>query len=668
MRRFFLHPATGFILIYFAAAGLRIAYLADFASLPVFGQVVGPDVSEYFAEAQKIRAGQWLPQEVMIHAPLYPYLLAFFLAVSGGDLFLTRMLQSLFCALLILLPVFWMLHKRVAGLSSPLRFLPYAAALMIGLYPPLVICNGDFFSENLMIVLLLFSLWCFTLHIRCGDGLAGLFGGLAMLAHPGCVFYLPFAAVYSFFRLRRCGRYDRFCFLRAGSFLLGVFLLIAPVCLRNSLLVHRPVLIQDNSMFNLVLGNSPSASGTCRIPPGRRWEHEFEKANKQAESQKISIESYYRNQFFRYVITRPLHYVKMLLKKGAMSVSAREFTTWSDVVSLELIYWHKYLHQNWFFILLLLGGPALLVGLSLRSFRRFMQLELVLFASVFAGQVFFLTAGRYRMPLVIPLAVFAGYFLCRPKPFLGTVPRSAGMLIALAALFMIGSYPYAIPRQMEKDYARSLLASAWIRAGKPVEAVKIYRDPVAGECFPDRKLTILGQAWYALGDLKRSGEYYHESIRQYPRQPEGYLNYASVLADTGRFADAEKCLAKALQLRPKGSVLADIQYNLGEIAQRTRRIEKAQHHYLAALSVQPSHRRALNNLGTVYIQRKEAEKAISLFRRAVRLEPDNMRLKVNLAVSLAMSGNESGAKKLLEEILRQDPTCVPAQKLLKMLP
>ncbi|MBQ6599665.1 MAG: hypothetical protein IJH79_19120, partial [Lentisphaeria bacterium] len=61
-----------FLAILLAASFMRIFYLFDFASLPLFGQVTGPDVSEYFAEAQKIRAGQWLSGEVAIHAPLYP--------------------------------------------------------------------------------------------------------------------------------------------------------------------------------------------------------------------------------------------------------------------------------------------------------------------------------------------------------------------------------------------------------------------------------------------------------------------------------------------------------------------------------------------------------------------------------------------------------------------
>ena len=73
-----------FLLILIAAGFYRILYLFDFASLPLFGQVTGPDVSEYFAEAQKIRAGLWMPDTTAIHAPLYPFLLALILAAAGG--------------------------------------------------------------------------------------------------------------------------------------------------------------------------------------------------------------------------------------------------------------------------------------------------------------------------------------------------------------------------------------------------------------------------------------------------------------------------------------------------------------------------------------------------------------------------------------------------------
>lgn len=659
-----------FVLIFIAAASLRLMYLFDFLSLPLFGQAVGPDVSEYFTEAQKIRAGEFLPREVLIHAPLYPYLLAGILAVTDGDFFLVRMIQSLLLALLTLLPVYCMLRCRAAGLSGRLRFLPELSVLFIGLYPPLVIYQCDFFSENLMLVLLLFSLWCFSLHKKFADAAAGLFCGLALLAHPGCIFFLPFGALYAAFRLfqrRQLPSERKNALLRAGSFLLAALLVIAPVCLRNSLLTHRFVMIQDNSMFNLVLGNSPEANGTCRIPPGIRWDREFEKAHREAAEQGCSVDSYYRGRFFRYVFSYPLHYLQMLLKKAAMTLSCREFTTWSDVIPLQLIVWHKYMYHNWFMLLLLLGGPALLIGVFQKPVRRFLGPELILFGAVFAGQVFFLTAGRYRLPLVVPLAVFSGYFLCATGRFLGTTRKTAFVLIIMAALFLIGSYPYAIPRQPEIDYARSLLAGAYIRAGKPAEAVRIYEQPAAGECFPDRRLTILGQAWFSLGDLKKSGEYYRQSVQKYPRQPEGYLNYASVLSETGRPAEAVKVLESGLKLHPKGAVLADMEFNLGEIAQRCRQFAAAERHYRNALAVFPSHRRALNNLGTLHLMKREPEKAVPLFRKALLAAPGDIRLMVNLAASLAMSGREKDAEGIVLEVLKFSPDCVQAQQLLNAL-
>ena len=658
-----------FLAVLLAASLMRFFYLFDFASLPLFGQVTGPDVSEYFAEAQKIRAGQWLSGEVAIHAPLYPYVLAMILTVAAGDLFWTRLIHVMLFGLLTLAPVYFTLWKRTRGLTGTLRFLPAAAALLLGLYPPLIICQCDFFSENLMLVLLLFSLSCFFLHYKYADVIAGIFCGLALLAHPGCIFFLPLALLYAGCRLYRARQPDarKKAVLRALSFLLGTMVTIAPVCVRNSLLAKRPVMIQDNSMFNLVLGNSPESTGTCRIPPGSRWDETFETANRLAAEQGISVDSHFRRQFFTYLFTRPGHYAKMLLKKAFMALSCREFTTWSDVTALQLIFWHRWLYQNWFLLLLLLGGPALFIGFFRRSVRRLFGPELLLFAAVWAGQIFLLTSGRYRLPLAVPLAVFGAFFLCRIRDFLGTTRRAAICLALMTALFLAGSYPYAIPRQPEMDYARSLLASAYIQAGDPRAAVEIYCLPAAGECFPDRRLTVLGQAWYALGDMKKSAEIYRETIRRFPKQPQGYLNYASVLSDAGQFAEAEKWLETARALHPKGAVLADLEYNAGHIAQRTRRPDQAEKHYLAALAAQPSHRKALNNLGAVYIGMRKPEKALPLFEKALRLEPDNTGLQVNLALSLAMSGREREAAAIVSEILRRDPECVPARRLKQAL-
>lgn len=659
-------PQFHFLLILLAALLLRFLYLCDFAQLPLLGQVSGPDVSEYYAEAQRIRAGHGLSADALsIHAPLYPYVLALFLTLTGGDLFLTRLLQSSVFCLLTLLPLFLLLRRRTAGLSCGLRFLPQTACLLLALYPPLAVYQSEFFSENLMLVLMLFALWSFTWHSRTAELAAGIFAGLAALAHPGCVFLIPFATVYSWFRLRSNWKKR---LLRTCLFAAGAALLILPVCIRNSCLAGHVVMIQENSGFNLYLGNSPAATGTCWLPPGSRWDNVLDAAGQEASRQGISRDAFFRNEVFHYLTHFPADYVRKLLKKAAMAVSAREFTTWSDATALGAVFWHRYLFQGWFMFLLLLGGPVLLTGLFRRSFRRNMSLELLLFASVFAGQVLLLTSGRYRLPLIVPLAVSAGYFLCVPKRFLGNTRQCAYTLAALVFLFGAGTYPYAIPRQPEREYARSLLASAQIRAGNPRAAVELYAGAASGEFFPDRRLSILGQAWYELGDLKQAGEYFRQSVKDFPGQAEGYLNYASVLSATGRDAEAAKLLTDALKRPSKPATRADLFYNLGEIAQRNGRPDQAEECYRNALSLQAAHFRAMNNLGAVYLRRNQPESALPLFERASKLNPANVLFQVNHALSLAMCGREAEARRLVQEILRREPDCQPAQRLLKALP
>ena len=166
----------------------------------------------------------------------------------------------------------------------------------------------------------------------------------------------------------------------------------------------------------------------------------------------------------------------------------------------------------------------------------------------------------------------------------------------------------------------------------------------------------------------RAGECFRQLIHDYPRLPQGYLNYASVLSETGQPQEAEKILKAGMALNPKGTVRADMEYNLGEIAQRSRRLSEAAFHYRQALSIVPTHRKALNNLGTLYLMTREPAKAVPLFERAVMLEPGNNRLLLNLAVGLAMSGREAEARKIVSEVLRREPANAAARKLMDMLP
>ncbi|OQA88273.1 MAG: photosystem I assembly protein Ycf3 [Lentisphaerae bacterium ADurb.Bin242] len=658
------NPFFLFFLIFCAGFAVRLWYLLDFASLPLLEHVTGPDVSEYLAAARRVRAGEWLPPELQIHAPLYSWVLAFFLWICPQNLFPVRLLQSSLFLGLLLLPLFRILHRRYGGLSCAKRLIPYGACLLLALYPPLVIYQCDFYSENLMLVLLLWSLWCFTLHSKSASVWSGLFCGAALIAHPGCVFFVPAAALWWLLRDRSAWKK---CILRTLVFLAGTAAMVFPVCAWNTHLASRLVFIQENGAFNYYLGNNPASTGTCYISPGARWEKEHAYAGYRAKKQGISTDRFFLGESFSYLTEQPLRFAAKLFKKGAMSLSAREFTTWSDATPLKLIFWHRHLYQGWFLPLLLFGGTALTIGLFRRRFRRSMSLELLLFASVFAGQVFFLTAGRYRLPLTVPLAVFAVYFFCAWREFIGSPRRTAYTLMAMIVLCSAALYPYAIAREPEEEYARSLLAGSFVRAGNPKAAIAVYADAPRSDAFPDRKAGILGRAFYDIGDRDRAEKYFLELIRNYPSQAEGYVDYASLLSDSNRFAEAEKYLNEARSRTARSELLADIEFNLGEIAQRTGKPGPALEHYRKAVSLLPAHRKALNNAGTLLIRGNRPAEALPFFERAVMLEPGNARLLVNLALAQALSGKKESALATLNRALAADPDCAPARQLLRML-
>ena len=118
----------------------------------------------------------------------------------------------------------------------------------------------------------------------------------------------------------------------------------------------------------------------------------------------------------------------------------------------------------------------------------------------------------------------------------------------------------------------------------------------------------------------------------------------------------------------KTAARADLFYNLGEIAQRNGRLNQAEECYGNALKLQPAHFRAMNNLGAVHLRRNQPEQALPLFERASKLNPANVLFQVNHALALAMCGREPEARRLVQEILRREPNCLPAQRLLKALP
>ena len=126
-------PWLAFCLILIPGILLRIFHLIEYAELPLLSAAIGPDVSEYRADAMRLLAGEWFSQKVPIHAPLYGAFLALLMWIADMNDFAVRILQSVLLMVLTALPLFLLarglaprMRKKADGarffLFSPFSF------------------------------------------------------------------------------------------------------------------------------------------------------------------------------------------------------------------------------------------------------------------------------------------------------------------------------------------------------------------------------------------------------------------------------------------------------------------------------------------------------------------------------------------------------------------
>ena len=658
-----------FLLLLLPGTGLRILHLLDCSTLPLLATVIGPDVSEYHSHAMQLLAGELLPAGVPIHAPLYAAFLAFLLKITAMDYFAVRLVQSLLLMTFTALPVFLMMQNCADGGEKQEKnrlLLPALAVLLLTLYPPMAVYQCELISEPLMIVLSLWGLFFATRAAaplkKSAFCLSGLFCTLALLTHPNSLLFFIALFFFLLFEMRR--NPGRITFSRLALFLLPFLLLVLPFSLWNSHLAGRAIFIQANSGFNYYLGNNPAATGTCYIPPGLAWEKVHANAAAAAAAEATSTDACFLKETMHGILRHPLRFGGLLLKKAALALNGQEFTTWSDIAVLKELFLHRHLYSGSFAILLLLSLPLLLCGLADGAFRSRMKWFLLYFISFYISQILLLTAGRYRLPLTVPLCVFAAYFLCAPGTCFATTRKTALWCAALLFTAWIAFWPFQRDIVRERNYALSVLAESWLRSGNPAKAEELLAvadDPL----FNDRRCNLLGEVMLAKGDPAAAELWFRKAMQDYPNQYHGYMNCGTLLLDAKRWDQAEELFAKARPLVRDASGMADLDYNTGRLHHARGEIKKAEEYYRKALSHVPTHRRALNNLGALTLAEKKYPEAVQLFQKASKLEPLNDRLHVNLALAYFLSGRKAAAEKELQKALRLNPESEKARFLLE---
>jgi Flp pilus assembly protein TadD len=198
--------------------------------------------------------------------------------------------------------------------------------------------------------------------------------------------------------------------------------------------------------------------------------------------------------------------------------------------------------------------------------------------------------------------------------------QSVALATSAAALSGCGMFQASQPHQAQVTLH---VADAAMQAGAPDMALRVAEIVLAREPHDVAAMVAKGQALYAMGALDQARAAYREAVAADPTN-----------------ADAQIGLGRTLvRADPHGAETA----------------------FLAALARQPDNVLALNDLGIARDMMGRHQEAQAVYRHALVVSPDSTDVQTNLGLSLALSGDRTGALQTLQPVVNA-PQATPMQR------
>ena len=593
----------GLALLALAALAVRVIYLLQADDSPLFYHPI-VDARTYVATALHLAEGQWLgPPQPFWQPPLYPYFLAGSFALFGENYHLPRLLQALSGTAVCLL-VFHLGRRAFSPAAG------WVAAGAAALYGPFLYFEGELLPAALAVFLNTLAvaalLWAAEGRSPRRWLAAGLLLGVAALNVASVLLFVPVALAWA--RLRA-----RASLPALGALALGVALAVAPITLRNRLVGGEWVPISYNAGINFYIGNNPDADRTTRIRPGRDWQALTAMPEREAGiTEKGASSRFYFGRSLDFLAADPGSYLLLQLRKLHQLWRGDEIPRNLDPYFAR---GHSWLLQGLLWIRGLafpfgLVGPLALTGLIL--YMRNPQARspagdlLLLFAAAYmvAVVVFFVT-GRYRLPMVPSLLLFAGYGVTRLTGLRGR-RLAAGM--ALPAVLVLALNTGVPAMDMEgRSQEHLYLASAYAEQGLQANALRHYDEALKRE--PDHEIALHdgGALLARRGDIRRAAEHWERLLHHYPDRSDVRFRLAAMSQDTGDHAGALGHLERLAEEEPERAAfharLAWSRRQLGDL-------EGAARAYRRALKLDPAALPLHRQLARLEIERGNPEAAL----------------------------------------------------------
>jgi tetratricopeptide (TPR) repeat protein len=655
---------------------LRLIYLLQIRSNPFFSfPIMDPLYHDLWA--QSIAQGNWIGDQVFFRAPFYPYFLGAIYKLFGHNYFIPRLIQHLLGSFSVVLIYFLakkLFNKKVA----------YLSAIFASIYWIFFYFEGELLLDSLLIpfgiLLVLFLLYSADSSRKSGFFLAGLVAGLFAITRPNILIFIPIVLLWIFLFLK----FDlKKKFIFTLFFLVGLFLLIFPVTLRNYLVGKDFVLIASQGGINFYIGNNPEANGLSAVLPpfGDDWEYTDAVNEVQKATDKIpkpsEVSNYYLKKGLNFIFDSPQKFLSLFIKKLYLFWNSYEPSNNQDIYFFKRYSSLIHILPLGFWLI----SPLSLLGifLCLKDWKRFFLPLSFIFSYTFSILLFFINS-RFRLPVLPFLLIFASVALIQIFEFIRDFSYKKiflSLIFLLLSFFLANSNLYHLQKENFAQ-AHFSLGNLFLRKGELQKAEEQYLLALEKNPSVRRAHLNLGYIYFNEGNYLLAEKEFSEEIKLYPQHEKAYNNLSTLYRFKGDYTKAREYAKKALQVKSyylkayfnlflaylkeenfalAESILTDatklqpppvgIEFYKGLLYQTQGRVEEALKEYELLLSQkEKSQEREFNiglvfsqddpakeglkglksyaayNSGVIYIQQKKLELAEKSLTLSIELKPD----------------------------------------------
>lgn len=596
------------------AALVRLAAAVTLDDHPLLQPSGELDTSVYVALARQVASGDWRLHDgrAFYVSPLYLYFLAAIVATvrETSALFAARVVQA--CLGTLAVGFVWDTARRWLGTREG-----GVAGVLAALCGVFVYYEIQILQAALDPVLTALGLWLLTralLERRRAWWLAtGAALGLHVLNRPNMLAWALLAPLAGLIVATRA-RDARSSRARAAApliALVGTALVVGPVTLRNYAETGTFTLVTSHGGLNLYIGNHAGADGTYQALAGITPSIAGQARDARVVASRVlgrpvsdsEASRYFTDQAVAWMAAHPGEAGALFIRKLAYTLNA---------IELSLNGSYGYLAYDETTMLTWLPvGPWLLLPLGLVGVwlgardRRSAWAAWAAVIPVYAGSVaLFFVSGRYRLPLLVPLAIMSaatvGAFVDRAARGGWAAVMPAGAAIAIAAT--LTWWPTGLDDGRSEDRAAMIVAA--IDEGRIDEGLARLARWEPAHPASGLLLYRAGTALVERGDLPRAAPLLERALARAPGESGARRAAARAAVDRGIAlaiepggrAEAIAALELAVRLDPRSETA---RLDLGVLYAEDGRIDAARAEAREALRLRPDYDKARALLGAL---------------------------------------------------------------------